>query len=67
MSKGSDTSNCLTDVQVAAARKLYSGPINPRTKEKIYSPLYAGGELGWPTMASSAMRATMGGGRVDEG
>ena len=52
--KGADAENCLTAPQVAAARKLYSGPVNPRTKEQIVSPLYPGGELTWGGLAGAA-------------
>jgi feruloyl esterase len=45
--KGADSNACLTAPQVEAARKLYSGPKNPRTGEQIYSGLYPGSELGW--------------------
>jgi feruloyl esterase len=46
--------SCLTAPQVEAARKLYQGPTNPRTKEQIYSPLYPGSELGWGQLAGGA-------------
>jgi feruloyl esterase len=42
-----DGPNCLTAPQVEAVRKVYAGPTNPRTKEKIWSPLYRGSELDW--------------------
>ena len=45
--KGADAANCLTTAQVDAVRKIYSGPVNPRTGTKIYPGLYPGGELGW--------------------
>jgi feruloyl esterase len=44
-------SNCLTSAQVEAARKIYSGPINPRTRQEIYSPMYPGSEMGWAQLA----------------
>jgi feruloyl esterase len=47
--KGADGANCLTAAQVEAARKVYQGPINPHTKKQIFSPLYPGSELGWPS------------------
>ena len=50
---GADAANCLTPPQIAAARKLYSGPVNPRTKEKLASPLFPGGELGWNGLAGA--------------
>ena len=45
--KSGDGPNCLTTAQVEAARKIYAGPTNPRTNEKIWSPLYRGSELDW--------------------
>jgi feruloyl esterase len=51
---GADAADCLTPPQVAAARKLYSGPVNPRTKEKLASPLFPGGELGWNGLTGAA-------------
>jgi feruloyl esterase len=42
-----DGPNCLTTAQVEAVRKIYAGPTNPRTNEKIWSPLYRGSELDW--------------------
>ncbi len=45
--KGEDSATCLTAAQVEAVRKIYSGPVNPRTGKKIYPGLYPGGELGW--------------------
>ena len=42
-----DGPGCLTMVQVDAARKIYAGPTNPRTHERIWSPLYPGSELDW--------------------
>jgi tannase/feruloyl esterase len=45
--KSGDGPSCLTPAQVEAARKIYAGPTNPRTNEKIWSPLYRGSELDW--------------------
>ena len=45
--KSDDTSSCLTAAQVGAVEKIYSGPVNPRTGQKLYPGLYPGGELGW--------------------
>jgi feruloyl esterase len=42
-----DRPNCLTRAQVEAVRKIYAGPTNPRTHEKIWSALYRGSELDW--------------------
>ncbi|MEP6961875.1 MAG: tannase/feruloyl esterase family alpha/beta hydrolase [Acidobacteriota bacterium] len=49
-----DTPACLTVPQVAAARKIYAGPKNPRTGEQIYSPIFPGSELGWAQLAAGA-------------
>jgi feruloyl esterase len=45
---GDDSPQCLTQTQVEAAKKIYSGPANPRTGETIYPGLEPGSELGWP-------------------
>jgi feruloyl esterase len=45
---------CLTAPQVDAARKIYAGPVNPRTKVEIYSPMYPGSELGWAQLSGGA-------------
>jgi feruloyl esterase len=39
-----DPATCLTKAQVAAMRKLYQGPINPRTGERIVAGLALGSE-----------------------
>ncbi|HEX5430801.1 MAG TPA: tannase/feruloyl esterase family alpha/beta hydrolase, partial [Bryobacteraceae bacterium] len=49
--KGADAPDCLTAPQVEAARKIYSGPINPRTKQQIFPGLMPGSELRWGTQA----------------
>ncbi len=45
--KGGDAPDCLTAPQVDAVRKLYSGPVNPRTGKSVYPGFYPGGEVGW--------------------
>jgi feruloyl esterase len=52
--KAGDEPGCLTPAQVEAVEKIYSGPINPRTKERIWSPLYRGSELDWSFFTESA-------------
>lgn len=44
---GSDNNNCLTPSQVAVVRRLYAGPVNPRTGQQIYPGLPKGSELWW--------------------
>ena len=45
--RSGDGPDCLTTPQVEAVRKIYTGPSNPRTGEKVWSPLYRGSELDW--------------------
>lgn len=44
---GTDSDACLTPPQAEAVRKVYEGPVDPRTGEILQSPLYRGGELEW--------------------
>jgi feruloyl esterase len=39
--------SCLTPPQVAAVKKIYAGPSNPRTGEQIFPGFERGSELGW--------------------
>jgi feruloyl esterase len=48
---GADTPSCLTDAQVAAAKKIYSPAMNPRTGAELFSSLLPGSELGWGVQA----------------
>ncbi len=48
---GADTPTCLTAPQVEAARKIYTGPVNPRTLQQIAPGLEPGSEQGWATLA----------------
>ncbi len=41
---GADAPTCLTAPQVEAVRKIYAGPVNPRTGERIYPGLEPGSE-----------------------
>jgi feruloyl esterase len=45
--RGTDSLTCLTPPQVEAVAKVYQGAVNPRTKERIHSPLFRGSELEW--------------------
>ena len=49
--KSGDGPDCLTAAQVAAAKKIYSGPKNPRTSKQVF-PGYAPGTeaipINWP-------------------
>jgi len=50
--KGADGPSCLTTAQVEGARKIYSGAINPRTKQQIFPGLEPGSEPNWNVLAS---------------
>ena len=52
--KGADGPDCLTAAQVEAAKKIYSGPKNPRTGEQIFPGLEPGSENGWNFFARGA-------------
>jgi feruloyl esterase len=45
--KEGDGPDCLTPPQVAAARKIYAGPTNPRTGAQVFPGLEPGSELQW--------------------
>ena len=50
--KSGDGPACLTAPQVEAAKKIYSGAINPKTKQQIFPGLEPGSELRWEVLAS---------------
>jgi feruloyl esterase len=43
--------SCLTAAQVEGARKIYSGAINPRTKQQLFPGLEPGSEPNWSVIA----------------
>jgi feruloyl esterase len=51
---GADAADCLTAPQVAAAKKIYEGPRNPRTNAQLYPGLPVGTESGWPAYWGSS-------------
>ncbi|HEY5569263.1 MAG TPA: tannase/feruloyl esterase family alpha/beta hydrolase [Gammaproteobacteria bacterium] len=51
---GSDTSMCLTSREVEAVRKVYRGPVNPRTGEQIAPGPMPGSELEWAAYTPAA-------------
>jgi feruloyl esterase len=55
---GPDADNCLTRPQVETVRKLYAGPANPRTGERIYPGIPRGSEFGWERLGASPATAT---------
>jgi len=50
--KGEDGPSCLTAPQVAAAKKIYSPAVNPRTRAELFSSFVPGTELGWGIQAA---------------
>jgi hypothetical protein len=44
--KGADAADCLTAPQVETMRKVYQGPTNPRTGERVYWGFERGSEAG---------------------
>jgi feruloyl esterase len=52
--RSGDGPDCLTMAQVDAVRKIYAGPVNPRTKERVWSPLFRGSELDWEFFTESS-------------
>ncbi len=45
--KEGDAPNCLTALQVEAARESYVGPVNPRSGQPVWPGREWGSELGW--------------------
>jgi len=54
---GTDTNGCLTAPEVATLQKIYDGPKNPRTGERIFPGFAVGGEAGWTNLVDNR-RAT---------
>lgn len=42
-SNETESDSCFSSAEIAALKKMYDGPINPRTGEKIYTPFPLGG------------------------
>ena len=45
--KGPDGPSCLTAPQVEAAKQMYAGAVNPRTKAQVFPGMAFGSELAW--------------------
>jgi len=62
--KAGNTSDCLTEGQVATLRKIYQGPANPRTGEQIFPGYPLGAEAvpgGWiPWILTPGLQASLG-------
>lgn len=50
---GADNDSCLTRPQIDSVKRLYAGPSNPRTGQKIYPGLPPGSEFGWAALDPS--------------
>jgi feruloyl esterase len=50
--KGADNDICLTRPQVDTVKRLYAGPSNPRTGERLYPGLPRGSEFGWAALGA---------------
>ena len=59
---GAETDRCLTRTQVEALKKIYAGPSNPRTGEKIFPGFALGGEDGWAGLVTNTTAAGLGNG-----
>jgi feruloyl esterase len=55
---GEDGGSCLTAPQVAAAKKVYSPAVNPRTGKELFASLIPGTELGWGVQAAGPEPST---------
>jgi feruloyl esterase len=49
--KQGDGPDCLTEAQVAAARRIYTPATNPQTGQEIFPPMERGSELVWGRLA----------------
>jgi feruloyl esterase len=58
---GSDSPNCLTAPQAAALQKVYDGPRNPRTGERVFPGFAKGSEAGWSGIVRIPSRDAAGG------
>jgi hypothetical protein len=59
---GAETNSCLTAPQLAALRKIYAGPRNPRTGAKIFPGFMRGGEDGWAGLVANTSASGLGNG-----
>jgi hypothetical protein len=59
---GAETNSCLTRPQLDTLEKIYAGPTNPRTGEKIFPGFIRGGEDGWAGLVTNLTAAGLGNG-----
>lgn len=50
---GTETDACLTPPQLDALKKIYAGPSNPRTRERIFPGFTIGSEASWTAMVEN--------------
>jgi len=55
--QGVETSECLTQPQITALKKIYAGPRNPRTGAQLFPGFAMGGEAGWSGLVTSLGRS----------
>ncbi|HEY3840274.1 MAG TPA: tannase/feruloyl esterase family alpha/beta hydrolase [Bryobacteraceae bacterium] len=54
--KAAEEDHCLTPAQVQTARRVYAGPVNPRTRQQIYPGVPRGTELDWARFAPATLK-----------
>jgi feruloyl esterase len=59
---GAETNSCLTQPQLEALKKIYAGPKNPGTGEKIFPGFMRGGEDGWGGLVTNLTASGLGNG-----
>jgi len=59
---GAETNSCLTAPQLAALKKIYAGPSNPRTGEKIFPGFAVGSERQWTGLVANLTASGLGNG-----
>jgi feruloyl esterase len=57
---GAETDSCLTAPQLGALKRIYAGPSNPRTGEKIFPGFALGSERQWSGLVTNLMAAGLG-------
>ena len=58
--QGAETNECLTQPQLTALEKIYSGPKNPRTGAEIFPGFEIGGEGGWSGIVANLNASGLG-------
>jgi hypothetical protein len=59
---GAETNSCLTAPQLETLNKIYAGPTNPRTGDKIFPGFIRGGEDGWAGLVTNLIASGLGNG-----